>query len=254
MERISNELLDKNSIRLFVKRDDTLHPFISGNKWRKLKYNLLEARRIGAQTLLTFGGAYSNHIAAVAAAGQAFDFQTIGIIRGEPATALNPTLAFARRCDMALHYLDRTTYRQKHLPEVVGRLREKFGDFYLIPEGGTNQFALPGVRECALELLEQVPGFDFLCTACGTGGTLAGLCTGLDERRKVLGFSVLKGDFLRGEVGKIWASGGISPTSRFDILTDYHFGGYAKWKPELIAFINDFHAQTGIPLDPVYTG
>ncbi|MTI33033.1 1-aminocyclopropane-1-carboxylate deaminase/D-cysteine desulfhydrase [Xanthovirga aplysinae] len=248
---IFDPIFEKNQVRLFIKREDLLHPDISGNKWRKLKYNLKEANRRGEKTLLTFGGAYSNHIYAVAAAGKESGFKTIGIIRGEEHLPLNPTLKFAKNCDMELHYLSRGDYRKKHIPKFIEQLHDKFGDFYLIPEGGTNNFAIKGCTE----IVDEIPiAFDVICSACGTGGTLAGLIAGLNGEKKVIGFSALKGDFLRGEVEKLLTGYNKKIYKNWTINSDFHFGGYAKVKPELILFIHTFVDKHQIPLDPIYTG
>jgi 1-aminocyclopropane-1-carboxylate deaminase len=239
-------------VRLILKREDSSHPQLSGNKWRKLKYNLLAAEAGGHDTLLSFGGAYSNHIFALAAAGRLFGLRTIGVIRGEAHAPLNPTLRFADSCGMSLHYLDRQTYREKHTPAVLEDLRRRFGRFYLIPEGGSNALAVRGCREIVAEIGED---FTHLCCACGTGGTLAGLIAGLDGRKTVLGFPVLKGaDFLHGEIERLLAEAGLANPGNWALMLDYHFGGYAKTRPELLDFIADFHRRTGVALDPVYTG
>ena len=241
--------------RLFVKRDDLLtitaeDPFC-GNKWRKLKYNLIHARDLGHQKLLTFGGAFSNHIAATASAGAHLGFSTVGVIRGEPHPILNPTLASALAAGMQLDYLDRSTYRQKETPEVNEKLHHEHGPFYLIPEGGTNQLALQGCRELAAEIRDQL-GFwpDYLCVSCGTGGTMAGLIEGVAGQCNVLGFSALKGNFHQADVQKMLPSF----WGNWEVRTDYHFGGYAKYTSSLINFINDFKSRYGFRLDPVYTG
>lgn len=259
MQLLEDDGLAAKKIQLWIKRDDLLrvgdeHAFC-GNKWRKLQYNLLEAHRQNLSTLLTFGGAYSNHLAAVAQAGQTFDFQTVGIIRGEAHEPLNPTLAFCKQHGMHLHYLDRESYRYKHEPAFAEKLRKQFGEFYLLPEGGTNLLALQGCQEIVSEIEQQfsekLP--DFIAVSCGTGGTLAGIILELAGRSRALGFSALKGDFLNQEVSQLLETSGKT-YSNWQIQTDYHFGGYAKFTPELIEFINQFKAKYGIPLDPVYTG
>lgn len=244
---LADERAARRGLRLFLKRDDLIHPELPGNKWRKLRHNIEPARRQG--TLLTFGGAYSNHIRAAAAAGKIFGFATIGVIRGEEHRPLNDSLAFAERMGMRLTYLDRAAYRRKHEPDVRAALRERFGDFYLLPEGGSNALAVKG---CA-ELGAEVPGFDVVCCPCGTGGTLAGLAAGLAPHQRALGFSVLKGDFMEGEVERLQraAYGGRRGTWRVE--GGFHFGGYAKRTPELDAFIDDFAGRHGIVLDGIYT-
>ena len=240
-----------NSVRLFIKREDFLHPVISGNKWRKLRYNLLAAKDAGETTLLTFGGAYSNHIHAVAGAAKEYGFKSIGIIRGEEHLPLNPTLLEAQEMGMEFYYLDRSTYRLKHTTAVIESLTEKFGKHYLIPEGGTNALALKGAAEIVTDIEKD---YDYFCLACGTAGTATGIISGLGGESHVIGFSVLKGDFHQEEV-KTWLSAiGRSGLNNWQINTDYHFGGYAKYDLRLINFINSFKKINNIPLDPIYTG
>jgi 1-aminocyclopropane-1-carboxylate deaminase/D-cysteine desulfhydrase-like pyridoxal-dependent ACC family enzyme len=248
--RIHEARLAEKGVELYIKREDLNHPTISGNKWRKLKYNLAEAEKRRHKTLLTFGGAFSNHIYATAAAGQEFGFQTIGIIRGEEHLPLNPTLAFAKSCGMRLHYMDRQTFRQKTEPEVIQLLRQQYGDFYLIPEGGTNQLAIKGCEEI---IKESDRTFDHYFCPVGTGGTVAGIIAALQGRSRVMGFSALKGDFLQKEVSAFLREYGCE-YQNWSIQTAYHFGGYAKTSPELFRFISDFEQQHQLLLDPVYTG
>ena len=233
---------------LYLKREDLLHPHISGNKFRKLHYNLLAAAKLGHSTLLTFGGAFSNHIAAVAAAGKQYGFKTIGVIRGEELQtkiAENPTLSFAKECGMQLHFIDRENYRRKGESGFLHNLKERFGECYLIPEGGTNALAIKGCMEI---LTEEARHFDYICVPVGTGGTIAGLVKASNKNQKVLGFSALKGTFQTAEVSK------YSSKTNYEITDDYCFGGYGKIDIELIRFINGFKEKCNIPLDPVYTG
>lgn len=247
---LHDDRLARHGVRVLLKRDDLIHPDLPGNKWRKLKYNLSEARERGLSVLLTFGGAYSNHVRAVAAAGRALGFDTVGVIRGEEHLPLNPTLAFAAGQGMRLSYLDRSTYRRKTDAEVVARLRERFGEFYLIPEGGSNALAVGGCAELPGELDVD---YDVVCCACGTGGTLAGIAAGLSEGKRALGFQVLKGgDFLSGEVRRLQDEAYGRVTGDWSVNADFHFGGYAKSTPELRDFIDDFQARHGIGLDHVY--
>lgn len=250
LEELSHELLKAKQIRLWVKRDDLIHPEISGNKWRKLKYNIRAAKAKNQNTLLTFGGAYSNHILAVAAAAALFGFKSIGVIRGEKHEPLNPTLQKATDHGMNLFYLDRESYRNKDKQEVSSILEELFGDFYKIPEGGSNDLAVESCRE----IINELPiDFDVVCSAVGTGATVSGLIAGLKGKQHCIGFPVLKGgDFLREEITNFTKSYDVKVS--WELQTDYHFGGYAKIKPSLIDFINQFKATTGIALDPVYTG
>ena len=242
-----------HGVRLLLWRDDLAHPDLPGNKARKLKYNLQEARRQGHTALLTFGGAYSNHLAAVATAGRLFGFNTIGLVRGEATDALNPTLAQAVADGMHLHYLDRTTYRRRNEPGFLAEIQQKFGPAYLLPEGGTNALALPGCAELAAEIRQQV-SFDYLAVAVGTGGTLAGLLTGLAGNEQAVGVAALKnGSFLREEIDALTQQtvGQVFPN--YSLQTGYHFGGYAKFSTGLMEFIRQFEAQHGVLLDPIYT-
>jgi 1-aminocyclopropane-1-carboxylate deaminase len=246
LEALDDDRLAAAGVRLYLKRDDLISPEITGNKWRKLKYNLAAARSQGHGTLLTFGGAYSGHIRAVAAAGHHLGFQTIGVIRGEPHLPLNDTLAAASGYGMRLTYLDRGTYRRKHSTAVVARLRAEFGRFYLLPEGGSNELAVRGCAEVPAEI--TVP-FDLICCPCGTGGTLAGLASGLRPGQRALGFAVLRGaGFLDHEVARLQPV----PTANWSVNHDFHCGGYARRSPELAAFIADFERRHGIRLDWIY--
>ena len=247
-QTIPLELFSLSNYSLVIKREDKLHPVISGNKYRKLKYNILEAKKTGKTTLLTFGGAYSNHIAAVAAAGKEFGFKTIGVIRGEELRSkigANPTLSFAQNCGMQFHFISREEYRHKTEPLFINDLKNVFGDFYLVPEGGTNNLAVKGCEEI---LTYNDEGFDYICSAVGTGGTLSGLIKSSKSHQTVFGFSALKGTFQSSEVKK------YTQKTNYKIIDNYCFGGYAKIDEQLIRFINNFKEKTAIPLDPVYTG
>jgi 1-aminocyclopropane-1-carboxylate deaminase len=238
----------KFGVQLFVKREDQIHPFISGNKFRKLKYNLEEAKILGFKTLLSFGGAFSNHITAVAAAGKEFGFNTIGVIRGEELVKEiehNPTLKFAGKCGMQFKFVTREVYRNKTSEHFIEGLRAEFGDFYLLPEGGTNTIAVKGCEEI---LTEKDKDFDYICCSVGTGGTVSGLINGSKPSQQILGFSSLKGDFLKEDIGK------FVEKKNWQLVTNYHFGGYAKINETLISFINEFKSKNQIPLDPIYTG
>jgi len=240
--------IEHPDISLFIKREDLLHPYISGNKYRKLKYNLMQAHKENRQTLLTFGGAFSNHILAVAAAGKEQGFKTIGIIRGEELRekiAGNPTLQKAQDFGMVFEFVTREQYREKANPENIRKLEEKYGDFYLIPEGGTNDLAVKG---CAEILTESDTMFDYICCAVGTGGTISGIINCSKPGQQVLGFPVLKGDFLREDICR------FATKSNWDLIQAYHFEGYAKVSEELIRFINGFYKKNKIILDPIYTG
>lgn len=213
-----------------------------------MKYNLLQAKTENQHTLLTFGGAYSNHIAAVAYAGKEQGFKTIGVIRGDELgdkIEENPTLRFAQECGMQFEFVTREAYRHKTEPDFIANLQQKFGSFYLVPEGGTNEYAIKGCEEI---LTKEDSVFDFVCCAVGTGGTISGIINSALPHQKVLGFPALKGDFLKDEICK------FATKKNWELVTDYHFGGYGKVNQELIQFINQFYKQTQVPLDPVYTG
>lgn len=238
---------NKMGVKLYLKREDKLHTFVSGNKYRKLKYNLLEAKNSGFKTLFTFGGAYSNHIAAVASAGRLLGFNTIGVIRGEELENKideNPTLSFAKQNGMQFKFVSREAYRYKTNEDYLKYLKDEFGDFYLIPEGGTNALAIKGCEEI---LSEMDKDFDYLCCAVGTGGTISGLINCSKPSQQVLGFPAIKGDFLKEDISK------FATKNNWKLITDYHFGGYAKINTRLVSFINQFKDVNNIPLDPVYT-
>ncbi len=234
-------------ISLFVRREDLLHPVISGNKYRKLKYNLLRAKEEGHTTLLTFGGAFSNHIAVTARAGSEYGYRTIGVIRGEELESRpkNPTLVAALRDGMQLKFVSRQAYRQKADAAFVEALKAELGPFYLLPEGGTNRLAVRGCEEILAESDRQ---FTHICCCVGTGGTLAGLINASVERQRLIGFQVLKGDYLTKDIRSFVRK------DNWYLEDGYHFGGYAKINQSLVTFINNFRRDTGILVDPVYTG
>lgn len=253
---MAHQVFSDRGLRLWVKRDDLLHPHVSGNKWRKLKHNLLEAHRLGCTRLITFGGAFSNHLAAVAAAGQEFGFSTLGIVSSEASSAGNTTLSFAQSCGMELVFTSRASMRGKSESQLLSELSINPAGACVLPQGGSNCLALPGCAELVAETVSQLGGHapDYFITACGTGATLAGIATGLTAKAKALGIAALKGGFLQKEVEKLLAACGEETSANWQVLDGFHHGGYAKWTPELIGFINDFNRKTGIPLDPIYTG
>jgi len=249
---INDSFLKKQGVRLFIQREDLTDPYISGNKYRKLKYNLLRAKELGFKKLLTFGGAYSNHIHATAHAGSKYGFSTIGVIRGEETLPLNPTLREAQALGMQLHYVSRTDYRHKDKEEFLNKLKHRFGEFFPIPEGGSNALAVKGCAEM-IGIVEKT--FDFICGASGTGGTLAGIIAGMDGCSKILGFPALKnGNFLKNVIEELIRCYNNNSYDNWELVTDYHFGGYAKFDQQLITFINRFKTQHNIALDPIYTG
>ncbi|QSE98119.1 1-aminocyclopropane-1-carboxylate deaminase/D-cysteine desulfhydrase [Fulvivirga lutea] len=253
IQRIKSKVAQQKGVELYIKREDLIHPFVSGNKWRKLKYNLEEARAKGLKTIATFGGAYSNHIYATAAAAKEADFLSIGIIRGEELAnkSLNKTLQFAIENGMQLKFVSREEYRKKSGSEFIQKLNNELGDIYLIPEGGTNSLAIKGCTEI---LDNSTKEFDYICTSAGTGGTLSGLIVSSKDHQKILGFSSLKGEFLAKDVEDLVYNYKGTQKKNWGINTNYHFGGYAKTNDELIRFIKQFERDYSILLDQVYTG
>ncbi|WP_418511806.1 1-aminocyclopropane-1-carboxylate deaminase/D-cysteine desulfhydrase [Corallibacter sp.] len=251
LNNVLNEDVISSSLKnvsLSLKREDVIHEYVSGNKYRKLKYNIQQAQKEKKEILLTFGGAFSNHIAAVSAIGSLFGLKTIGVVRGEElkdSYASNATLLFAKSQGMQFEFVSRSVYREKNTESFVRKLKEKFGDFYLIPEGGTNNLAVKGCEEI---LTDNDNSFDFICCPVGTGGTISGLINSSLSHQKIIGFPALKGDFLRKDISK------FANKSNWELISDYHFGGYAKINTELISFINQFKVENNIQLDPVYTG
>lgn len=230
-----------------IKPDYLIHPTVSGNKFRKLKYNLKKAQSGNYKGLITFGGAFSNHIAATAAAGQKLKIPTVGVIRGEELITQiesNPSLRYAQSCGMHLEFVSRLTYKNKTDPAYLQQLLETFKDYYILPEGGTNALAVKGCEEI-LTLNDQ--SFDIICCSVGTGGTIAGVINGSLPTQKIIGFPALKGDFLKEDICK------FATKSNWELWGDYHFGGYAKVDSKLIKFMNEFKLTYNIPLDPVYT-
>jgi 1-aminocyclopropane-1-carboxylate deaminase len=262
LEEINHDLLKNQDIRLFIKRDDLIHPNISGNKWRKLKYNIQDFQSSNKPQLLTYGGAFSNHIYATAVAGQIYNLRTIGIIRGEKNPPLSNTLDFAEKKGMFLHFVSRTAYAEKAALQL--ELKNQFGDFYEVPEGGANAFAIKGCTEIVDEVnthIDTTP--DYWCLACGTGTTLAGIIAASKSHQEIMGFSVLKSynwdevmENLLGDFQKTYYPNtqDFKKPKNWTINTDYHFGGYAKWQTELVHSMNQFKVQHGIALDPIYTG
>lgn len=245
VEEISNPLFSSKGVQLFIKRDDMIHPFISGNKWRKLKYILLEAKKLQKKHLVTFGGAHSNHLLATACAAAKFGFNSTGIVRGE--NVENETLLLCRLFGMHLIFEDRESYRDK--PALFKRQFDNDPEAFFIDEGGSGSLAATGCSELIDELTET---YDHLFCAAGTGTTAAGILSGINRKpmaTKMHVVPVLKGaDFLKQEIDKL--SNGAS----FEFHSEYHFGGYAKTSDELLNFVKDFTSSTGILIDPVYTG
>lgn len=249
LQSISHPLLEEKNMQLFIKRDDLIHAEIMGNKWRKLKYNLEAMRQQKVQSLVTMGGAFSNHIVATAAAAQENNIKAVGIIRGnELHDESNPTLQFAKQKGMELRFVDRSTFKKWR--EEPHALTEKYPHHYFLPEGGTNGLAIKGCEEVIREISQD---FDVIACPIGTGGTFAGLVSAANDQQQVIGMSSLKGDFIHQEMKKLLHSFHIKSTN-YQVIDQYHFGGYGKTSPDLIEFINWFKEYFAIPLDPIYTG
>lgn len=244
-------MLVNKGVELAVMRLDLIHAGVSGNKFFKLRYNLAQAKLENQTTLLTFGGAYSNHIYATAVAAKETGFQSIGILRGEPTLPLNPTLAHAKSLGMQFHYLDREAYRIKNSPAFLQELVDKFGRFYMIPEGGTNALAIKGTGEILSKTTEN---FTHITASIGTGGSFAGLASTLPPSQHLVGFSALKGAFIHSEITRLLTDNQIKSSSHLEINTSYHFGGYGKYTSELIDFMWEFYENFGLITDPIYTG
>ena len=237
----------KAPVTVTIKRLDQIHPQISGNKFFKLKYNFLEAQQQGLNTVLTCGGAYSNHISATAYAAYLFGFKSVGIIRGEELATkpLNPTLATAQKFGMQLHFVSREQYRQKDQPDYLGKLNQQFPEHFIIPEGGTNPLAIQGCKE--ILNAQELQNYDVICCAVGTGGTISGIIEASSEHQSILGFSALKGDFLQSDVQQ-WTA-----KKNWKITDVYCCGGYAKTTPELLQFMQSFEVEHHLPLEQIYT-
>ncbi|MED5528862.1 MAG: pyridoxal-phosphate dependent enzyme [Pseudomonadota bacterium] len=258
IDEVRSSILDEQAITLKVLRLDEIHPLVTGSKWFKLKLNISYVQEKGITSILSFGGAYSNHILALAVIGKMLGIETIGIIRGELVEPLNPVLKFAREQGMILRGMDRSNYRQKHKAWLIKKLRLRFGDFYLLPEGGSNELAVKGCETLA-QFIPKVITQRGLCVAlpCGTGATMAGLIRGLAccQRVTVLGFSVLKAEgYLATEVAKWTRATACTELPAWQVIDDYHCGGYAKSNAELSAFMECWKTDSNIPLEPVYTG
>ena len=248
---LQHPLLDQMEVEMEVMRLDQVHPKVSGNKFFKLKYNLDEALKQKHQQVLTFGGAYSNHIYATATAAKIVNLNSIGIIRGELLDSQNPTLGHAKAVGMVIKGISRESYQDKTNPKFLEQLRQELGEFYLIPEGGTNALAIQGTTEI---LSSNQFNFSHLATSIGTGGTFAGLANSLLPQQELLGISALKGEGIQQEMKQLLHTHQIQSQGSLSIWPKYHHGGYAKWTSELIEFIHWFWESFGIPLDPIYTG
>lgn len=250
IEKLNHPLLAEHNVQLYIKRDDLIHSEISGNKWRKLKYNLEQMKKKEYAKMVTFGGAYSNHIAATAAAAHHFGYHVIGVVRGEELhEGINPTLEKAANQGMEFRFVSRDQFRHMR-KDNYAYVHEQCPDGWVIPEGGANALGMKGVAEIIDEL--EVP-FDAIVTAVGTGTTLAGLVMGLQGRAQVWGINVVAGNAIEKEVQTLLDEASVKHEN-YHLVSDYHFGGYAKSKPALIDFINTIATETGLKLDPIYTG
>lgn len=234
--------------KIVIKREDLIHPRVSGNKFRKLKYIFQEIKEKEVSALLTFGGAFSNHLAATAYAGKNNGVHTIGIVRGdewERKINESATLNYCVTQGMELHCVSRDIYTQKEQAPIVSKLMNKMLGLRIIPEGGTEPLAVKG----CLEILESEDhDFDVICSSVGTGGTLAGLINSSNYNQNLIGFNALNNTEIVQTIEE------LTNKNNWFIENGYTFGGYAKIKPNLISFMNDFYQQYKIPLDPIYTG
>ena len=254
LQQINTRAWGLPPVKLSILRLDLLNELGVGNKLFKLKYNLQQARDERKQSLLSFGGAWSNHIYALAALGKTEGFKTIGIIRGEPAHGLTPMLEDAQRWGMELHFVGRQEYRQRNEAGYLQQLHERFPESFIIPEGAANELGTKGCSEI-VGLLDRLDnGYQVLVCACGTGSTFAGLVSAARADKKLIGVSVLKGlEGLESAVEKAVDQTPLGEVCQWQIKHGYHHGGYAKVSPELKAFMLEFEKRHGIPLDPVYT-
>ncbi|MEU9979891.1 pyridoxal-phosphate dependent enzyme [Streptomyces sp. NPDC050856] len=246
---VADERFARHGVRLLLKRDDLIHPDLPGNKWRKLAPNLAAA---AGRPVLTFGGAYSNHLRATAAAGRLLGFTTTGVVRGQELAdrPLNPSLARCAADGMRLLFVDRATYRAKSDPDVLAAiLRDAPDGSFVVPEGGSNELA---VRGCAGLGRELRGAADVAAVACGTGGTLAGLAAGLAAGQRALGVPVLRGGFLGGEIRALQEAAFGGPAGDWSLDERFHFGGYARTSAALDAFADDFEARHGLAIERIY--
>ncbi|MFD4951572.1 1-aminocyclopropane-1-carboxylate deaminase/D-cysteine desulfhydrase [Streptomyces sp. NPDC058451] len=250
LQEVADDRFTRRGLRLLLKRDDLIHPELIGNKWRKLAPNL---RAAAGRTVVTFGGAYSNHLRATAAAGRLLGLPTVGVVRGQELAErpLNPSLARCAADGMRLHFTDRATYRRKAEPETLAALLRAAGaeDAHVVPEGGSNALAVRGCRALGEELGEHA---DVVALACGTGGTLAGLAAGLAPGRRALGIPVLRGGFLAADIEALQERAFGARRGTWSLDERFHFGGYARVPAELDAFAEDFTARHGVPVERLY--
>ena len=255
LQEIQHPLLRKYRVQLYIKRDDLIHPLISGNKWYKLKYNLEQATAQHFKRVLSFGGAYSNHLHALAWAGHKFGFETVGVIRGDLVKPLNPTLQDATNWGMTLHPVSRSAYRRRDDETFVAEISRAYQPCFVIPEGGANSLALRGCAEIVADVDRQLKSYDYLCVPCGTGATLAGMSTVTRSGVQLLGFSALKGYAKFGEdIADMLTKAGMPVRNNWQIIDGFHCGGFGKMTAEQVHFMVAWTKETAIELDPLYTG
>ena len=253
IQAVALPLFKHHNIKVYIKRDDLIHPIISGNKWRKLKQNLIEAKQLVKQGVLSFGGAYSNHIHALAFACRQHNLASVGIIRGEPHYANNATLAQVQRWGMKLIFVDRATYRLRFDAEYLQQLQHQYPDYAIVPEGGSNPLALTGMADVINELDLQLD-YDCLFTATGSGGTLAGLINADSNRHQLYGVAVLKQAQYLNKAIKELLPEPAKHYKNWRLLTEHHCGGYGKFSHHDCVRIQTIVNQTGIPFEPIYSG
>ncbi len=252
LQPLTKAIFQHKNIQVWLKRDDLNHPLIQGNKLHKLKYNLQKAKQLNCDTLISFGGAYSNHIAALSIAGKEQGFRTLAYIRGDELKNTpekwSHTLKEAHKYGMEFVFLTRQDYRKKNSDSFLKNLSQQQPNAYIIPEGGTNSLAVKGFKETINHLDIQCPEWTHLFTAVGTGGTLSGLSKYANEKQKIQGVATLKNaGYLEEDIGK------LTPKKNWQLLTEYHGGGYAKNNPQILDIQTWFEQNFNVLLDPIYT-
>lgn len=257
LQELNHPLFTKHCTRIFVKRDDLIDARVSGNKWRKLRYNLLQMEALGKSGVLTFGGAYSNHLIAVASAASKLGVKSIGIVRGDELTAeSNDNLKNCQELGMELLFISRLEYGNRNDPEYLSTLKAAYHDLYLVPEGGANFYGMVGCQEIVKEINIA---FDAIFVSQGTATTSCGIASVLD-RAELYVVPALKGFESINEMAKVYEYAAFTSEyidelkSRITVLSNYHFGGYGKYTIDLLEFIRSIYQSTGLRLDPIYTG
>jgi 1-aminocyclopropane-1-carboxylate deaminase/D-cysteine desulfhydrase-like pyridoxal-dependent ACC family enzyme len=254
LQKIDDPFLAQHKVQLYIKREDLIHDQLSGNKWHKLKRNLQAAVDQGYSQVISFGGAYSNHIHALAFAAPLFGLQAIGVIRSDE-KVMNPTLSDAAAWGMKIHYVSRQEYKKRDEHEYWQTLQAQYDNAYVIPEGGNNVLAVMGCTDIVKRIDQQGVAYDAIAVACGTGGTMAGLIAGSTSDKRIYGFSVLKGDIeLENRIEQRLAEVATIKHNNWQVMHGYHQGGYAKVSDELLSFMKRFTDNTAIALEPIYTG